>query len=347
MEDTAQPMAAETPLHEQVDSAAAAIKAMRAVSQPRDETGRFAGETQPEEPHEQDVHEADYEGEPEANDEPEEYEAEDPDEDQSEAVEMPKSWSKEDGELWHSLPPEVQGRIAEREGQRDTAINSKFQEAANARKEYETRLAEANESRDKWARDYDNLVADLSLPEPDPREYGLGTQRYDRDAYDLAVLQWKQGSQQLQQLRQQREEIRAQQEAEMTDSWQSQKAEIDTQYMPVMLSLKPELQDPAKAEPAMRELVNYAINSGLPADLFNEENQQFITQAQLVLLEKARLYDAAKATKAPPKKQPALRPGVTTPRQAQKTVAKKKALEQLSSTGSIDDAVAAMRAARR
>lgn len=341
MDETAQAMPAETPLHEQIDDAARAIRAMRTVSQPRAEDGKFAGE-QPEAEALQDVTE-----EPEANDEAEEYEVEGPEEDQPEAVEMPKSWSKEDEATWHELPPAAQAKIAEREGQRDAAINSKFQEAANARKEYEAKLAEANESRNKWAQDYDNLVADLTLPKPDPRQYGLGTQRYDRDSYDLALLRWEQGSQQLEQLRQQREDIRAQQEREELQSWNKTKAGIDAQYAPVILALKPELNDPAKAEASMRELVTYAINNGLSPDLFAEDNQQFITQAQLVLLEKARRYDAATSTKVPAKKQPALKPGVSTPRQAQKTVERQKAMQRLSSENSIEAAAAAMRAARR
>jgi hypothetical protein len=98
MEDTAQPMAAETPLHDQLASAADALKQMRATVQDRDpETGRFAGEPAP----------VEVEGEtPTAEteqeyDETEQPEADGPDEDQPEAVEMPKSWSKEDADLWH------------------------------------------------------------------------------------------------------------------------------------------------------------------------------------------------------------------------------------------------------
>lgn len=343
MEDTAQAVPAETPVHEQIDSAAAAIRAMRSVNQPRDEQGRFQGEAEEVEAEEVETDEA------EEYDETEEYEAEEPDEDHSEAVEMPKSWSKEDAELWQGLPPEVQSRIAEREGQRDTAINSKFQEVANARKEYETRLAEANSSRDKWAQDYDLLVADLSLPKPDPREYGLGTQQYNREAYDLAMLQWEEGSKQLESLKQQREDIRAQQEKEAAEAWQARKAEIEAEYAPKLISMMPELTDPQKAEPAMRGLVDYALKNGLEPEAFSEENQQYITAAQLALLAKAKKYDELSQgkSKPAPKKQPAIRPGVSTPRSAQKKVAKQKAMARLNETGSIDDAVAAMRALRR
>lgn len=349
MEDTAQATPAETPAHEQVNSAAAAIKAMREQrEQPRDEAGRFAGE-QPE-PEPQETEEVDYGAdEGEEYDETEELDAEGSDEDQPEAVEMPKSWSKDDVDLWHSLSPDAQQKIADREGQRDAAINSKFQEVANARKEYESKLQEANSSRDKWAQDYDLLVADLSLPKPDPREYGLGTQNYNREAYDIAMLQWEEGTSQLDGLKKQREEIRAQQEQEANEAWQARKAEIEAEYAPKLISMMPELQDPQKAEPAMRGLVDYALQNGLEPETFSEANQPYITAAQLALLAKAKKFDELSQgkSKPAPKKQPAVRPGVSTPRSAQKKVIKQKAIGRLEQTGSIDDAVAAMRALRR
>lgn len=351
MSDTAQPVAAETPLNDQIDSAAAAIRAMRAVSQPRDDTGRFAGEQmQPETETDAELPEGEEadEYDTDATDESE-YEAETPEEDQVEAVEMPKSWSKEDAQLWQDLPPSAQAKIAEREGQRDAAVNSKFQEVANARKEYEAKLAEANQSRDKWAQDYDLLIADLSLPEPDPRQYGLGTPHYNRDAFDMAVLEWKQGTTQIQALREQREAIRAQQEHEALEQWNARKTEIEAHHAPRLLSLMPELSDPMQAEPALRALVSYGIENGIEPELFSEDNQPFITSAQLTLLAKARKYDElSKGTAKPePKRQPAIKPGVATPRSAQKSVLKNKAMARLQSENSIDAAVAAMRAARR
>ena len=350
MDDTAQASPAETPQYDTVDSAAEALRAMRTANQPRDEAGRFQGEQeQPELEAEHEPVEGEVEVEElEATDESE-YEDEAPEEDQAEAVEMPKSWSKEDADLWQQLPPSAQQKIAEREGQRDAAVNTKFQEVANARKEYQEKLAEANSSRDKWAQDYDLLVADLSLPKPDPREFGLGTQHYNREAYDMALLQWEEGSQQLDGLRKQREEIRAQQDAEANEAWQTRKAEIEAEYAPKLISMMPELTDPQKAEPAMRGLVDYALQNGLDPETFSEENQQFITAAQLALLAKAKKFDELSKgkSKPAPKKQPAVRPGVATPRSAQKQVVRQKAMSRLEQTGSIDDAVAAMRALRR
>jgi hypothetical protein len=335
------------PVHEQLDEAAAQMRALRATVQNRAENGRFAGEQVSEAEDAPPFEDAKTEGEEEYDEE--EGEAEAPDEEQAEAVEMPKSWSKDDVELWHNLPPEAQARIAEREGQRDAAISSKFQEVAETRKAYEAKLAEANASRDKWAQDYDLLIADLSLPEPDPRQYGLGTGNYDREAYDIAVIQWKEGSKQLEGLKQQRETIRAQQQQEEMQNWTERKTAIDAEFVPKLVALMPELQDGAKAEAAMRDLVSWGVSQGLSPETFSPDNQPFITAAELRLLALAKKAAEAEGTaqRVPPKKQPAIRPGVSTPRSAQKTVAKQKAFSALQETGTLEAAAAAMRAARR
>jgi len=338
----------DAPLNQQIDEAAAAMRALRTSSQPRDDVGRFAGEQVPE-AEDAPLPQEDAETEEVGEYDEEEYAAEGPDEDQPEAVEMPKSWSKEDADLWRTLPPEAQARIAEREGQRDTAISSKFQEVAETRKAFEAKLAEANASRDKWAQDYDLLIADLSLPEPDPRVFGAGTGAYNREAYDLAVIQWKEGSKQLDGLRQQREAIRAQQEQEELQSWNAKKEAIEAEFKPRLLSILPELTDPAKGGQVLQELVDWGIGQGLPPETFAPENHAFITSAELRILALAKKAAEAEGTakKVPPKKQPAIRPGVATPRSAQKTVQRNKAMQRLQSENTIDAAVAAMRAARQ
>jgi hypothetical protein len=335
------------PLDTQFADAAAAMKAMRAGVQPRDDGGRFAGEQVSEPEDAPPLADATTEGEEEYD--AEEYEADGSDEDQPEAVEMPKSWSKEDADLWRNLPPEAQAKIAVREGQRDAAITTKFQEAAEARRAYEAKIAEANANRDKWAQDYDLLVADLSLPKPDPRQYGLGTGNYNREAYDIALVQWEEGNQQLQTLRQQREAIRAQQEQDELQGWNAKKEAIEAVAKPQLLALLPELADPVKGGPVLQGLIDWGIAQGLPPETFAPENHAFITSAELRILALAKKAADAEGTAktVPPKKQPAVRPGVSTPRSAQKTVMKQKAMQRLQNDNSIEAAVAAMRALRQ
>lgn len=85
------------------------------------------------------------------------------DEAQPAETELPKSWPAEQAELWESLPPEAQAFIAEREGQRDRAVNAKFQEAANVLKANEAVVTEAQSNRQLYAEAAD-LVLSLVAP---------------------------------------------------------------------------------------------------------------------------------------------------------------------------------------
>lgn len=339
MSDTAQPAMAADP-NVQLANAAEAFKAFTSeepIERPRDDKGRFA----PTEG-EQDLDEGELE--PEAEDDVEqETDAEADDESQPEPVEMPTSWSKEDAELWQSLPAEAQGKIAEREAQREQAVNQKFQEAANARKENEAKLAEAQANRERFAQMTDVLLGAFQLHEPDPRAYGAGTGNYNREAYDLAVANWRENTQILGQLQAQRNDVAAQQAKEEQEAFQQWKASHDAEFTPKLLADVPDLQEPAKAEPVLRELVKFAIQSGIPEDAFTPENQNEVTAAQLHILWKAQQYDKIKGatakvkeTPAPKPASPSLKPGVAISRSATKTTAIRKANERLANEGSVE-----------
>jgi len=258
--DTAQPAMAADP-NVQLANAAEAFKAFTSeapIERPRDDKGRFA----PAEG-EQDLDEGELE--PEAEDDVEqEAEAEADEESQPEPVEMPTSWSKEDAELWESLPADAQGKIAEREAQREQAVNQKFQEAANVRKETETQLAEANANRDAYKQAIDEVLSLVSPVKPDPRAYGAGTGNYNREAYDLAVLEFEQQSTLVTQLRQQQQAIAAQQEEETARAYQAEIAAIEEVARPRFVADVPELTDPAKAPQVLSDIVQYAIEAGIP-----------------------------------------------------------------------------------
>lgn len=67
-----------------------------------------------------------------------------------------------------SLPADAQGKIAEREAQREQAVNQKFQEAANVRKTFEAELTEANANRDAYKAAIDDVLSLVSPVKPDP-----------------------------------------------------------------------------------------------------------------------------------------------------------------------------------
>src|SRR3546814_678766 len=187
MTDTAQPVAAADPAVMTGDPIAAAAAAFRAqrepepAPKPRDEAGRFASpEPEIEQDTEIEAEEPDY-AEPGAEIDAEPIEADEAAEEaQPEPVEMPAPWSKDDAELWAALPPETQAKLAERIGQQEVGVNSKFQELATARKATEAQLAEANANREAYGQAIDTVIGLITVTEHNTVDYGLGTDGYDR-----------------------------------------------------------------------------------------------------------------------------------------------------------------------
>ena len=340
MTDPAQPLAAEN-AGAQLDNAADAFKDFLnpAPAQPRDDNGRFAPVPEEAEP-EEDVLEEQPTGE---LDEDEVEEA--PDEGQPESAELPSSWSKEDEDLWQSLPPEAQAKIAEREKQRDAGLNLKLQEAANARKLVEQQAAEANANRDRYAAAIDDVLSLVQIDKPNPVEYGLGTDAYNREAYDYALYQYDQAQATVSQLQQQRQMIAAQQAEEAERARILAHQEVEQVAWPRFLSDVPDLADQTKGRQIIADVVSYAKQSGIPDHVFdNPESAKTLTSAELHMAWKAMMYDRGKAaqqrvkaTNPPPKPAaPPVKPGGITTRQTVQANRLGKAQERLRNEGSVE-----------
>lgn len=336
MTDTAQPIAAaETDPNAQLANAANAFKAFvsgEPVAQPRDESGRFASQAEPEEAPLDDAEPAEGEAEDYGDDEDGE-EAADP------AQPMPPSWPAEQAEQWSQLPAETQAFLANREAERERAVNAKFQESANARKAYEAQQAEAKATREQLAGTLDVLLQAIQPVKPDPRAYGAGTGQYHREAYDLAVAEYEQQAAVVAQLTKQRSEIATQAAQEEDAQFNQWKQELEAQYAPKFLADVPELTDPAKAEPLLRGMIDYAVSQGVPAHVFAEDNQKFLTSPELHILWKAQQFDKLRANppQAKPKAaSPAVKPGVSSPRSAQKAAQRARISDRLAREGSVE-----------
>lgn len=348
MDDTAQPLAAET------DPMAAAAEVFKAFDAnpapdepepvPRDEQGRFAPRT----PAEETEIEAE-EGQPEtaesdAEQAPEGEEA--AEEAQPPAVEMPASWAKEDAEIWSALPPEVQGKIAEREGQRDAAVNLKFQEAANVRRAVEAIQAEAQANREQAIAATDAAIQLLQPQWPSPSMLDVNSGDYDPDTYHLQRAQAESAQAQIQQLFGQRQNLVAQAQQQQQAAEAQHAAMINQATMPAFEAAYPEIKERAKAEPFLAELMKFAHEAGAPPEFFTSGPITALEWHLIADAKKWRDHQAAlkkvKAEQKPAPKaaQPAVRPGVTTPRSAVEATKRKAAMERLGRTGSIEDAAA-------
>ena len=337
MADTPQPLAAGDPEPTREDTlqdAASAFKVAlgqeEAPEQPerlRAPNGQFVSPNAEEETEE--IEAAD-EGEPEAvaeNDEGDEA----AEEAQSTA---PASWSKEEAELWESLPPEAQAVISKREGERDRAVNQKFQEAAQVRAQNEHIINEANINRQRFAQAADWALS-LSVPPPPPiTMLDINSGDYDPDQYHYQKHIHEQTVAQMQGLQAQRQQMAAQEQMQNFHA-------INNATRDAFIQDVPDAADQAKAPAVFQGLMEYAVELGAPLDIF----QTPTTALEWRVLWKAREYDRLQKAKArvgeqpapPPRKaSPAVRPGVTTPRSAIEKANRGRALDRLKKEGSVE-----------
>lgn len=263
-------------------------------------------------------------------------EAEAPDEDQAEAIDMPASWSNEHAEAWDTLPPEVQRVVRDREGQRDAAVNQKFQEAAEIRHQSEAISQVANEARNNLANEMDWVMSLVQIPEPDIALLNTNPQQYH-----VQKAQADAAEKQMAQLRERRADIQVQQDQAAQHQVQQRYEAIEQKSRERFFETVPDMKDPQKGGNILNELAQYALEQGAPQDIFTDGP---VTSLEWEMMWKAREYDRLKsaeaevASKPKPKQRkpkPAVKPGVSVPRSAKQKQRKNKNMERLTREGSI------------
>lgn len=328
MEETAQPVAAETDPNVQLQNAANAFKAFDAPppEQARDDQGRFASNQDEEAPLEEAV-----------EDEESDTEYEGAEETAEEVQSLPPSWPQDQAEMWASLPAETQEFILGRDAEQVRAVNAKFEEAAKVRRAVEAEVrTEANAKRDELIGQLEqatHVMQALAGAQPDPRAF-VGNEA----AYHQALAQWNQNTKILSELEQQRQ-VAVQEKAKSEEVHFSEwKRGVEAEWAPKLLEVAPELKDPLQGGPYLQSMIDYAKQNGIAEDVFSAENQTSVTSPELMMIWKAMQYDKAMAgrAKAKPKPSPALKPGVVSPRSARKTAHHKQARDRLAREGSVE-----------
>ena len=212
------------------------------------------------------------------------------------------------------------------------AINKRFQEAAEARKQIEQRAAALQQQQQQLLQLHQQAQnGGLQAPTPPTRELfesdPIGYME-EKLKYDEAKAQYDQNMFQLQNVQKQR--MQAQQEAHQ--AYLQEQAQVLTQFIP-------EIADPQKGEAIKNALVDTGVSYG-----FTAEEMQAVTDARYVrALNDARKYRelVAKRKSAQSKGEKA-RPMVKSgakKRQDSNVATRKKAQTRLQKTGSIDDAL--------
>ena len=212
------------------------------------------------------------------------------------------------------------------------AINKRFQEAAEARKQIEQRAAALQQQQQQLLQLHQQAQnGGLQAPTPPTRELfesdPIGYME-EKLKYDEAKAQYDQNMFQLQNV--QRQRMQSQQEAHQ--AYLQEQAQVLTKFIP-------EIADPKKGEAIKNALVDTGVSYG-----FTAEEMQAVTDARYVrALNDARKYRelVAKRKSAQSKGEKA-RPMVKSgakKRQDSNVATRKKAQTRLQKTGSIDDAL--------
>lgn len=329
---------ASDPIADAANAFKVSLGQIEAPERPRDERGRFA----PTQEIEAEA-EAGQAAEAEAESHDEEQADEAAEEAQLDPVDLPTSWPSEMAETWQTLPPETQAFIVQREGERDAAVNAKFQEAANVKKVNEALITEANTNRQRFAEAADMVLSMISPQRPPATMLDPRSADYNPDAYHLANAQYQQTAEFIQSVQQQREQITAQQQKEANEAEAQYIAQVEEKYRPALLRAVPELADPAKQPQVLNELITYAVSQGIGEHVFKDpEIAGRITSPELHMAWKAMQYDkmmSAKAKvnpKAPKPAAPPVRPGVATSRSAIEASKRKEVTDRLARDGSVE-----------
>ena len=212
------------------------------------------------------------------------------------------------------------------------AINKRFQEAAEARKQIEQQATALQQQQQQLLQLHQQAQnGGLQAPTPPTRELfesdPIGYME-EKLKYDEAKAQYDQNMFQLQNVQKQR--MQAQQEAHQ--AYLAEQAQVLTQYIP-------EISDPEKGEAIKNALVETGVSYG-----FTAEEMQGVTDARYVrALNDARKYRelVAKRKSAQSKGEKA-RPMVKSgakKRQDSSVATRKKAQQRLQKTGSMEDAL--------
>jgi hypothetical protein len=212
------------------------------------------------------------------------------------------------------------------------AINKRFQEAAETRKQIEQQAAILQQQQAQVAALYQQAqIGGLQAPAPPTRELfesdPIGYME-EKLKYDEAKAQYDQNVFQAQQMQQHQ----IQQQAQAHQSYLQEQAEVLKQYIP-------EIADPEKGEKLKGDLMNVGMEYG-----FTAEEMSAVSDARYVrALNDARKYrDLVAKRKSAQSKGEKARPVVKAG--AKKRVdgnaaTRKKAQTRLQKTGSIDDAL--------
>jgi hypothetical protein len=257
-----------------------------------------------------------------------------------EAIEPPASWRPADHEMFRSLPPALQRRIASREQQRERAVNEALRESAAHRRSIEGERAAFEAERQQLRHRLDSLILgaqhELAAEFADIRTPADLVALAQKDPARYAVLRARQDALQHAQAEQTQLHARA------VEQQSAQLQTVIEQEKKALIEKRPDLRDKSVRDRLARDLKEYAVGLGYTAEQFDGN----LSHVNLLVLEKAMLYDRAQRARAQAVSRNVPRvqtPGTAATRGERASDARTAKLNRLGRTGRIEDAVGLLR----
>ena len=273
------------------------------------------------------------------------------------AIEAPRSWSKEEKERFNSLPRETQEYLTRRENERDTALRRGQNEFATKRQELENYRREVEQMRQQYEQVLPALMQQLQQQQAGE----FADIRTQQDVDNMArndwqrFAMWQAHQMKVQNIQQQQNASYQRQQQEYTTKW-NQFAQNEDNLFAAQAT---EMNDPVQAKEIATKAVETLRDTGFSDDDLNKlwSGQASVSlrdhRMQLLIRDAAR-YRAAKAgvpakrAALPPSK--TLRPGTPSERASDAQVNLESLTKNLEASGKWKDGaelLLARRAARR
>lgn len=271
-------------------------------------------------------------------------------------IDPPRSWTKEDRELFKGLPRETQERLADRERSRETDFRRRQDELTERLKSYETGASEAQKAREQYQKGIEQLAAQaasfVNSEFSDVQSWDDVAKMQEDDP--IRFQRWQLATSRATQLQQEQQRLANEGRREAEANFQN----YVRSEMAKFAEAEPEFADPEKGPKLQREvrsmlLDDYAISaeeldrawSGQPVSIHDHRFQRVIMDA--LRFKQAKSKAANVKPKSPkPKSPPPQKPGTPPAKGEVQNRALDRANQELTRTGDRAAALRLMKAKR-
>ena len=221
---------------------------------------------------------------------------------------------------------------------RQADYTRKTQALAEENKKLAAEMEETRKAREEYAARLDAVQKHLDAITPKEPDWDALRGKLSTEEFNAAVAEWQIGERR-------REKLVAEQERvnrELMQDQQRQMAQVVQEQQKVLHEALPDLADPTKAEAYAAKIIEYAISQGIAREAVERE----VFATPLIVLDKARRYDALVARKASmttkAKKAPTATPGPKRTLETSERKQRQAARDLLRKTGRVQDAIPAI-----